>query len=101
MALGFKFVWLPRWQIFRARLHSFSPEHRYAFKLAQIVWDAVVAPSDSTFQQSCIIYSNMETPLSREIMLQFDKLGGPLTTFKGFRHSRQLPPGASGHPGVG
>lgn len=101
MALGFKFVWLPRRQIFRARLHFFCLEHRYAFKLAQIVWDAAVAPSDSTFQQSRIIYSNMQTPLSREIMWQLDKLGVPLTSCKGFRHSRPLPLGASGHSGVG
>lgn len=90
MALGL-FVWLPTWKIFRARLHSFSREHRCAFKLAQILWDAIVAPSDSTFQQSRVIYGNMETPLYREIMWQLDKLSVPLTSCGGFRHSHPTP----------
>lgn len=34
----------------------------------------------------------METPLSREIMQQLDKVGVPLMSCRGFRHSHPTPP---------
>lgn len=78
--------------MFIARLAKFQRQHACAFPVARIVWEQVVAPSDSSFQSARITYSNMETPLSREIAGQLSDRGVPLVSVGGFRHSRPLPP---------
>lgn len=89
---GFHVFWHTGRRVFIALFQKFQREHVCAFQGARAMWEQVIAPSDSSFQSSKVVYFNMETPLSSANVAELQERQVPLVSVGGFRHSPPLPP---------